>query len=74
MARLSAELGSFHVLDGTVGELSPDNDINERGNRKKPSQFPESCLAIKFRGSDTGLQAPFSQIDADGDQEQTDKK
>ena len=38
MAGGTTELRRFHVFDCTIGDLSADKNIRQRGDTKKPSQ------------------------------------
>ena len=47
MAGSAAELRSFHVLDGTIGDLGADDYIRKCSDREKPCQAAQGCSAIK---------------------------
>jgi hypothetical protein len=42
VAGATTELRCLHVFDRTIGDLSTDNDIDQRGDTEKPSQ-PLKC-------------------------------
>src|SRR6516164_2849288 len=53
VASSATELRRLHVLNGTIGDLCPDNDVHQRNNTEKPSQTVQRGAAIEpsFRQS-----------------------
>ena len=70
----ATKLGSFHVLDSSVSNLGPDDDVEHSDDANKPSDTTQSSLAIEARFRQSLAYLALTEEDSDGDQYQSSKK
>src|SRR5262249_15920867 len=74
VATASAELWCLHVRYRPIGELSPDQNIQNCGHRKKPHNAPQCSSTIECRLNHALPNLAFAKVDANRDQCQPSKE
>ena len=66
----SAELWRLHVLDGSVGDLGSNEDVQESRGTEKPGDAPQCRLAIEGLLGQLSANLALTQVHADRNQQQ----
>lgn len=74
VATRATKLRSLHVLDGPIGDLSPDDDVEHGHYANKPGDAPQGSFAIEAWFCQPLAYLALAEEDSDWDQNQSGKE